>query len=228
MFELQFNDDSQLREFFKENGGGMLIITDDDTVTLKAKGVRTYDALVHGSIYCLDNGHYTAVRNRKTRTQVEAKVLEEQAGLAMVNDIDEGAQVHRNVKIVDIKTKKDISELDMVVVVHEGGDDVPDLVAYVIECALSPQVKDVKLLLDKVEVFRLHAPSLPHFRSVGTIFPVLGGKMWSDEAIQECKAASETYVSRGMRPILRIQPSGKDFKVIVRGFSTFARTLLTD
>ena len=224
MFELQFNDDSQLREFFKENGGGMLSIV-DDTVSPTAKGVRTYDALVHGSIYCLHNGYYTAVLNGRTRAQVEASVLESQVALAMVNDIGNGAHVHPNVKFVDKKTKKDIAEIDSVVVVHVGGEDVPDSVAYVIECALSPQVKDVKLLLDKVEVFQLHAPSLPHFRSVETIVPVLGGKMWSDEAIQECKARSETCVSRGMRPILRIQPSGKDFKVI-RGFSTFARTLL--
>ncbi len=103
---------------------------------------------------------------------------------------------------------------------------MPDSVANVLECAQSPQVKDVEILLDKVELFKLEVvPSSSHFRSVGTVVPVLGGRMWSEEVVQECKAKSAARVSQGMSPILRMQPSGKDLKVI-REFSTFARTLL--
>ena len=216
--KLRVKDDAQLEKFLKSNGRGWLTIV-NDTISSDAVVVQTYDDLVDGSTYYFCNGHYNAVRNSQTRAQVEDKVLEEQVSLAMVNDLGKGAHgkgahVHRNVKLVDEKTKQDIAELDRVVVVHEGGEDVPDSVAYVIECALSPQVKDVKLLLDKMEVFRLHTNSSSHFRSVGKIVPVLAGKMWSEEVIQECKAKSATRVSGGMDPILRIQPSGKDYEVI--------------
>ena len=212
IFEIKLNNDAQMREFLRNNGGGMLSVF-DDTVSPVTKGVQTYDALVDGSTYSFYNGYYNAVLNNKTRAQVEDRVLEEQVSSAMVNDIGKGAHVHRNVKFTDKTTKKDIVELDRIVV-HDGGEDVPDSVVYVMECALSPQVKDVNLLLDKVEAFQLHAPSSSHFHSIRTIVPVLGGRMWSQEVLQECKAKSETRVLQGMSPILRIQPSGKYFNVI--------------
>ena len=216
IFKIQLNDDAQMEKFLKNNGGGMLTIV-DDTISPAAEVVQTYDALIDGSTYCFYNGYYNAVLTNKTRAQVEDRVLEAQISSAMMNDISKGAHfsahVHRNVKFTDEKTKRDVIELDRVVVVHEGGEDVPYSVAYVVECALSPQVKDVKLLLDKVVVFQSHTPSSPHFRSVGMIVPVLGGRMWS-EVIQECKAKSKIRVMQGMGPILRIEPSGNDFKVI--------------
>ena len=202
-----------MEKFVRRRGGGDLYM-DVDSVTGVIDCVPTYDDLVDGSTYYIVNDYYDAVVNSKTRAQVEDRVLEEQVSSAMVNHIGKGAHVHRNVKFTDEETKQDVIELDRVVVVHEGGEDVPDSVAYVLECALSPQVKDVKLLLDKMEVFRLHTNSSSHFRSVGKIVPVLAGKMWSEEVIQECKAKSATRVSGGMDPILRIQPSGNDFKVI--------------
>ena len=182
----------------------------DDTVTPLAKGVQTYDALVDGSTYCVYNGYYNAVLNSKTRAQVEDRVLEEQVSSAVVKDIGKGAHVHvyRNVKFTDEKTKKDLAELDRVVV----DESVPVPVAYVVESAFSPQVKDVQLLLDKVELFRSRAPSSSDFRSVGTAVPVLGGRMWSEEVIQECVAKSGAF--GGMGTILRVQPSGNDFEVI--------------
>ena len=202
----------------------MLSIVDDTTSSVPEL-VQTYDALVDGATYSFSNEHFKAVRNRRARAQVEDRVLEEQVSLAMLSDIGEGAHVHRNLKFVDEKTKKDIAELDRVLVVHQGGENVKNSKAFVIEIALSPQPKDVKLLEVTVDKFIQHAPFSPHFRSVVEVVPVLGGKMWSEDVIQECRKTNESRVLRGLRPILRIQPSGKDFKVI-REFSSLARTLL--
>ena len=223
IFEVRLNSNAEMKEFMKENGGGMLS-NDNNTVAGVIKGARTYNDIIDGSTYYLVNGYYDAVLNNRTRAQVEDRVLEEQVCSAMVNDIGEGAHVHRNVKFVDPITKKDIVEIDRAVI-HKGGEGVPNSVAYIVECALSPQKNDVNLLEETVDIFNLHAPSSPHFRSVVEVVPVLGGKMWSEEVIQECRKTNATRVLRGLRPILRIQPSGKDFKVI-REFSSFARTFL--
>ena len=212
-----------MRKSVKPLGGGFLYRNIDD-VTGVVKCVQEFEDLEDGSIYYLYNDYYSSNVKYKTRTQAEDRVLEEKHSMALVNHAGGNSHVHRNIKFKD-ENGKDIAEIDRIVVVHKGGEDVPNSVAYVLESATSPQVKDAKILLDKVDFFNIHAPSLPHFRSVGSVVPVLGGKIWSDEVIQECKARNETLVSRGMSPILRIQPSGKDFKVI-RGFSTFARTIL--
>ena len=186
--------------------------------------MQSFDDLVDGSVYYLANGYYDAVLSNRTRAQVEDRVLEEQLSSASVEYLGGIAHVHRNIKVTG-KDGKDKAEFDRVVV-HEGGEDMPDSVANVLECAQSPQVKDVEILLDKVELFKLEVvPSSSHFRSVVTVVPVLGGRMWSEEAIQECKSTNVSRVAKGIRPILRMQPSGKDFQVI-REFSTFARTLL--
>ena len=206
VYDVDVENQAEMDVVLDSHRYGFLII--DDTVPPLPK---TYDELIDGSTYCLPNGQ--AVPSARTRAQVQYRVLEHQVSLAMVNFIGRGAHVHRNVKFTDEETKKDLVELD-IIVVHEGGEDVPDSVVYVIECELSPQVKDVDLLLDKVEVFRLHAPSSLQFRSVGKIVPILAGKMWSDEVIQEFEGKNEARVLQGMEPILRIQPSGKDFKVI--------------
>jgi hypothetical protein len=210
IFEVRLNNNDEMKDFMKENGGGMLS-NDNNTVAGVIKGARTYDDIVDGSTYFMVNRYYDAVLNSRTRAQVEDRVLEEQVSSAMVNYIGKGAHVHvyRNVKFTDEKGR-DIAELDRVVV-HERGEGVPDL-AFVVECALSPQVKDVKLLLNKVEVFQSRAPSSSDFRSVGPVVAVLGGRMWSEEVIQECKTKSGAL--GGMGTILRVQPSGKDFEVI--------------
>jgi hypothetical protein len=223
VFKVRLNSNAEMKEFMKENGGGMLS-NDENTVAGVIDGARTYDDIVDGSTYYMVNGYYDAVLNYRTRTQVDDKVLEEQLSSALVEHLGGIAHVHRNIKVTG-KDRKDKAEFDRIVV-HEGGEGVPDSVANVLECAQSPQVKDVEILLDKVEIFKLEVvPSSSHFRSVGTVVPVLGGRMWSEEVIQECKAKSAARVSQGMSPILRMQPSGKDFKVI-REFSTFARTFL--
>ena len=212
-----------MRKSVKDLKGGVLYRNiDNDRRAIDC--VVEFDDLEDDAMYYLFNEHFDAVYNRKIRIQAEDRVLEEKHSLALVDYAGGNSHVHRNTIFKD-ENDKDKAEIDRIVVVHTGGEDVPHSVAYILESATSPQVMDVELLLDKVKVFQLHAPSLPHFRSVETIFPVLGGKLWSDETIQACKARSETCVSRGMSPILLIQPSGKDFKVI-RGFSTFARTLL--
>ena len=223
IFEVRLNSNAEMKEFIKDNGGGMLS-NDKNTVAGVIKGARTYNDIVDGSTYYLVNGYYDAVLNNRTRAQVEDRVLEEQLSSALVEDLGGIAQVYRGLKAKD-EQGKNKAEFDRIVV-PKGGDGVPDSVANVLECALSPQVKDVQILLDKVELFKLEVvPSSSDFRSVVTVVPVLGGRMWSEEVIQECKATNVSRVAKGMRPILRMQPSGKDFQVI-REFSTFARTLL--
>ena len=91
-----------MKEFMKENGGGMLS-NDENTVAGVIDGARTYDDIVDGSTYYMVNGYYDAVFNNRMRGQVEDRVLEEQVSSAMVNDINKGAHgklahVHRNVK----------------------------------------------------------------------------------------------------------------------------------
>ena len=209
-----------MRKSVKPLGGGVLY-RDIDDVTRVIECVQDFEDLEDGSIYYLFNCHYDTVRSHITHTQVEHRVLEEKLSMALLNHAGGNSYVHRNIKFKD----ENGFEIDGIVVIHKGGEDEPHSVAYVLESATSPQVKDAKILLDNVKVFKFHALSSPHFRSVGSVIPVLGGKIWSDEVIQECKARNETLVLRGMSPMLRIQPSGNDFKVI-RGFSTFARTLL--
>lgn len=219
----QWNSTDAMRKSVKNQGGGDLY-RDVDSVTGVMDCVQSFDDLVDGSVYYLANCYYDAVLSDRTRAQVEERVLEEQLSSALVEYHGGIAHVHRNIKVTD-KDGKDKAEFDRVVV-HEGGEGVPDSVANVLEYAQSPQVKDVEILLDKVELFKLEVvPSSSHFRSVVTVVPVLGGRMWSEEVVQECKAKSAARVSQGMSPILRMQPFGKDFKVI-REFSTFARTLL--
>ena len=212
-----------MRKAVKPLGGGVLY-RDIDVATGVIECVQDFEDLEDGSIYYLLNDYYDTIRSHITHTQVEHSVLEKKLSMALVNHAGGNSHVHRNIKFKG-ENGKDIAEIDRIVVVHKGGEDEPHSVVYVLESATSPQVKDAKILLDKVEVFKFHAPSSPHFRSVGSVIPVLGGKIWSDEVIQECKARNETLVLRGMSPMLRIQPSGNDFKVI-RGFSTFARTIL--
>ena len=223
ILKYQWNSTDAMRKSVKNQGGGDLY-RDVDSVTGVMDCVQSFDDLVDGSVYYLANGYYDAILSNRTRAQVEDRVLEEQLSSALVEYLGGIAHVHRGIKVKD-EQGKDKAEFDRIVV-HEGGEDMPDSVANVLECALSPQVKDVEILLDKVELFKLEVvPSSSHFRSVGTVVPVLGGRMWSEEVVRECKTKSEARVSRGMSPILRMQPSGKDFKVI-REFSTFARTFL--
>ena len=213
----------EMIQFVERHGGGVLY-RDVDSVTGVIKCVQEFDDLVDDYVYYLFNDYYNDVLDNSARARVEDRVLEDQLSLALVDYLGGNAKVHRNIKFMDEK-RKDFVEFDRVVVVHGGGEDVSDSVANVLECSLSPQVKDVQQLLDKVEVFKLHVPTTTQFRSVGTIVPVLGGRMWSKEVIQECRAKSEARVLRGMSPIVRMQPSGKDYKVI-RGFATFARICL--
>lgn len=218
----RWNSTDAMIECVARHGGGDLY-HDVDNVTGVIDCVQSFDDLVDGSVYYLVNSFYDTVVNNRTRAQVESRVLEEQLSMALVEHLGGIAHVHRNLKFMD-EHSKDTIEFDRIVI-HEGADDVPDSVVNVLEFALSPQVEDVKLLLDKVEMFKLHAPFSSHFRSVGTVVPVLGGKMWSDEVIQKCQATNAARVLQGMRPILRMQPSGKGFKVI-REFSTFRRAFL--
>jgi hypothetical protein len=223
ILKYRWNSTDAMRKSVKNQGGGDLY-RDVDSVTGVMDCVQSFDDLVDGSVYYLANGYYDAVLSNRTRAQVEDRVLEEQVSSALVEDLGGIAQVYRGLKAKD-EQGKDKAEFDRIVV-PKGGDGVPDSVANVLECALSPQVKDVQILLDKVELFKLEVvPSSSDFRSVVTVVPVLGGRMWSEEVIQECKATNVSRVVKGMRPILRIQPSGKDFQVI-REFSTFARTVL--
>ena len=209
----RWKSDLEMTHFINGHGGGDLC-RDVDSDTFVIDSVESLDELVDGSTYYLVNFYQYAVPNSITMNNILHRVLESQVSSTLVNAIGEGAHVHRNVKFTDEQTQKVLAELNRVIV-HKGGEDVPDSEVYVMEYDLSPQIRDVNRLLDMVEVFRLHAPTSAHFRSVGKIVPVLGGKIWSEEVIRECEARSEIRALEGMGPILRIQHlSGNDFEVI--------------
>lgn len=218
------SSNTELDKFLKKLGGGVLSTFEDRSVGMVSVE-KKYDDVVDGSMYFLFDRNFDAALNlRVFRSQVEDRIVEEEVTLALVKDIGEGTHVHRNVKFMDRSTKKDIAEINNVVI-QKGVDNVSNSVAYIVEYALSPQKKDVQRLLDTLDVFKTHAHSSPHFISVMEVVPVLGGKMWSEEVVQECIAVNKTRVQQGFRPILRVHPSGNDFKVI-RMFSTFASKLL--
>ena len=182
IIKVRLNNDAEMKDFMKENGGGMLF-NDENTVGNVIDGVRTYDDIVDGSTYYMFNGYFDPVLNNRTRRLVNDRVLEDQLSSALVEHLGGTAHVHRGIKAKD-EEGNDKAKFERIVV-HEGGEGLPDSVANVLECALSPQLKDLEILLDKVEIFKLDVvPSSSHFSSVETVVPVLGGKMWSEEMIQ--------------------------------------------
>ena len=83
VFKVRLNSNAEMKEFMKDNGGGMLS-NDENTVAGVIDGARTYDDLVDGATYYMVNGYYDAVFNNRTRAQVEDRVLEEQLSSALV------------------------------------------------------------------------------------------------------------------------------------------------
>jgi hypothetical protein len=175
--------------------------------------VNEIEEVIDGAVYHFVGPLYSAMMDEQTNRQVLSKVFEYEAALAVQEHIGLNAHIHSNVTLMDGAVCK--AELDAVVV-HRGGEDVARSSAYIIESALSPQDYDVSKVLDKVELFKKAAPSLPHFRAVDKdkIFPVLAGKNWSVKTLATCKASP--------LPIWRVSPSGKGYQVH-RPLSTMVR-----
>ena len=96
---------------------------------------------------------------------------------------------------------------------------------YVMECATSPQPNQVEKLLANVEKLKLMGtmPSSP-FHHCTTFIPVLGGRKWSSETEDKCKAHNP--------PIWRVKPSGALYEVrrtfstcVMKGMRMFVRAV---
>jgi hypothetical protein len=114
------------------------------------------------------------------------------------------AHIHQNVKFTNPVSGKDAVEIDAVVL-HVGGENVAGSSAYLLECALSPQAKDVQIIQKKLEVFNAYAKTSRHFSTVNNVVPVLAGRNWSAEIVDACEASKTT--------LWRVSPSGKSLKV---------------
>jgi hypothetical protein len=224
LVKISLTSEKDLREFMKDLGGGCLYNGMDLTGTKILS--KRFEDISSGITYGIVGGRYGTISDKKTRSQVEDRILEHQIALAVANYVGDGAHVHRNMEIIDETTNQVVAEVNGIII-HKGGENIPHSVAHVAECAFSPQLYDIERLLEKVQKFERYAPSSSHFSTVTSFVPVLGGKNWSEEVIQKCRATNEMRALRGasVSPIWRVQPSGMDFKV-VREFSTATRTLL--
>ena len=201
--EMWFTSDDDLKAFSRSNRGCVLL-NHDRTKQL------SYEDLKENSTYTVGGAYFVAISNELKRNQVEDKVLEFEAGTAVKNLLGSSCHLHFNVKFTNEVTKKDILELDSVVV-HAGGENIQDSEAYVIECQLRPPLAKVQKLLKNVELFKQLAPTHPHFKSVTKFVPVLGGRLWDNEIIKLCNE----------KKVWRIEPSGNAYRV-VRTYCTLA------
>jgi len=170
----------------------------------------SYNEIVNGGVYAVGGEFFRSIAEDKQHRQVDAKVFEHESGLAVQSEVGSGSHLHENIVIEHDGNKREIDGI----VVHKGGQDVPNSTAYVIEAQISPPITKIDKLLNKVELFKKYIPSSPHFRSVTKVIPVLGGKKWSKDLTEACVAKN----------IWRVTPSGNGYKII-KSFHTLVMKL---
>ncbi len=79
VLEVSLRTSEDLKDFLKDLGGGCLSCAGEDRVR------RRIEDLNDGGAYVIVGGYYGAVMAEKTRRQVEDKVLEVEAALAVQN-----------------------------------------------------------------------------------------------------------------------------------------------
>ena len=200
------------------------ILTDDKAIgrlenklrgalSLNGKMVDKLDDVVDGAVYDLIGGLYTATKTSATRAQVDSKLVEIECSMAVRDAMYKKgtAHMHLNYKGKDAEGK-DKFECDSIV---HGNENDP--MAYVLETAYSPQPDKVDKLLVKIELLKESARSpLSHFHETTTFIPVLGGRLWSKETTDKCKANN----------IWRVKPSGTSYQ-LRRTLSTSAVKVMT-
>lgn len=168
-----------------------------------------------GVVYTLVGEYYDDVREGRKRAQVEEKIFEYIAARAVQKYVGGDAQIHMNVKFEDEISKNILMEIDSIV--HKGGEKIPNSVAYIVECALSPQEADVQRLLDKMALFNKLSPTHSHYRTVSQCVPVLAGRYWQTKTLTACRNSPI--------PMWRVAPSGSEL-LVHRKFCTLARAMM--
>jgi hypothetical protein len=199
--EVSLTSNQELRAYLRGYWGAFLSRPGE------ARDVRRFEDLVNGETYVIGGGQYDAIQEEKKRAQVEDRMFEAEAALAVQESLKErgiDAHIHQNVEILDLNTGNSIMELDAVV--HVGGPHVNGSTAYLVECAQTPQTYDVDRIEKKVDKFKKHATKLPHFGSVVEVVAVLAGRNWLPETIEAC--------SNRTLNLWRVCPSDKSLKVI--------------
>ena len=128
--------------------------------------------------------------------------------MAVRDEVGLNSRLHENL-IFEHNGKK--LEVDGIVV-HKGGKDIANSTAYVIESQITPSITRIDNLIDKVDLFRSYISTSDHFRSVTHVVPVLAGKKWNQDVIDNC----------ARKNIWRVTPSGRSYKVI-RAFHTLLK-----
>lgn len=76
--------------------------------------------------------------------------------------------------------------IDGIVVICER-KDMPDSTAYLIQAeTFSPSSEQIADLLDYVELFQKYFPTSPRFIANTKVVPILAGKEWTQNVIDEC------------------------------------------
>ena len=167
----------------------------------------TTEDLVDNGVYMIRSQSVYHHGLENLRRQVDSRVLEQEATLAVKNVLGQNAHEHYNVitKKDDDNTKNEYDG----VVVHKGGETIANSEVYIIECAYSPTPEKVEKLLAKVESAKSSLPSQLHFATTSNFIPVLGGRLFTKEVDNICKA----------KKIWQVKPSGGGY-CVHRNFST--------
>jgi hypothetical protein len=167
--------------------------------------ILSYGQIRDGGVYAAGGGYFRSLLEDRHVRQVETKVFEHEASLAVLNEVGCGCHLHENVIIEHHGQSKEIDGI----ILHQGGQNVPNSTAYIVEAQITPPLSIVKKLMDKVELFRDYRYHSPHFSSVSTVVPVLAGRKWDKNVVDACID----------KQIWRVTPSGRGYK-IVRSFHT--------
>jgi hypothetical protein len=158
-----------------------------------------FDELVSGQVYLACGAAINFARNQQETHRIDSLVLELKAAWAVSHALGANATFHSNIKFeLDGKNR----EYDAIVL-HKC-EKTKELTAFIVESARSPQPGEVKLLLEKVDVFKKWAASSDRYKAVTKFVPVLGGRIFPDTTIRECIAHN----------ISRVAPTGSDFEWI--------------
>jgi hypothetical protein len=199
--KVSLTSNKELQTYLKNQRGAFLYRQGEERDLIRLED------LDHEVQYVIGGGKYNAITGKKKRSQVEDRVFELEAALAVQESLKTrgiDAHIHNNVKIIDPESGNDIMEVDAVV--HVGGENVIGSTAYLVECALTPQKNDVEKITKKVEEFKVHSKMMSHFSSVVEVVPVLAGRNWLPETIDECR--------KSRMKLWRVCPSSKSLQVI--------------
>ena len=204
-FQIELRTNEDIRDLEKREMGYICYY---DSVLKKNIRMMKMEQLIENKVYMIVSQSIYRHGIEKQRRQIDSRVLEQEATLAVKAMLGSNAHEHYNI----ITKKSDGSnenEYDGVVI-HNGGETNSEV--YIIECAYSPTPEKVKMLLDKIETAKFSLPSQLHFSNTSKFIPILGGRLFTEEVDSMCK----------MKNIWQVKPSGSGY-CVHRNFSTLAR-----